>query len=324
MNRLRIIPLDEMVVFPGMPVTLPVDVGSDDRVLLVPRQDNTYAKVGVEAEVSERVRLAGRGLAVSLMPLHRATLGGAAADQDGVLRVDFEARPDLVPAAALTRELEREYRAVVDEILELRGDDGRIRAFVRSITDAGALADTAGYSPDLNFTQKLQLLETFDVVERLRLAVQFQRERLAELQVRKRIRDDVEDGAQKQQREYFLRRQMDAIRKELGETEGSIIEEYRKKISEAKMPDAVEKQAERELSRLEKMGESNAEASMIRTYLDWLLAVPWSNRSEERLDPKYAREVLDADHAGLDDVKRRITEYLAVRKLRAERGLVAN
>src|SRR5205814_130065 len=190
---------------------LPVDVGGDERVLLVPRQHQTYARVGVVAEVSERVRLAGRGFAVSLMGLHRATLGGAAAEQDGVLRVDYEARPDQAPAATLTRELEREYRAVVDEILELRGDDGRIRAFVRSITDAGALADTAGYSPDLNFAQKLQLLETFDVVDRLTLALQFQRERLAELQVRKRIHDDVEDGAQKQQREYFLRRQMDAI-----------------------------------------------------------------------------------------------------------------
>src|SRR5439155_18662649 len=121
------IPLDEEVVFPGMPVTLPVDVGSDARVLLVPRQQSTYSRVGVVAEVSDRVRLAGRGLAVSLMALHRATPGAAAADEDGVLRVDVEARPDHAPATTtLTRELEREYRAVVDEILELRGDDGRI------------------------------------------------------------------------------------------------------------------------------------------------------------------------------------------------------
>src|SRR5712664_2108752 len=321
MNRLRIIPLDEMVAFPGMPVTLPVDVGSDARVLLVPRRENTYARVGVVAEVSERVRLAGRGLAVSLMALHRAIPGAAGADEDGVLRVDFEPRPDHAPAAGLTRELEREYRAVVDEILELRGDDGRIRAFVRSITDAGALADTAGYSPDLNFGQKLQLLETFDIVERLTLALEFQRERFAELQVRKRIKDDVEDGAQKQQREYFLRRQMDAIRKELGESDGSVSDEYRQKISNAGMPDAVRQQAERELSRLERMGDSNAETAMIRTYLDWLLAVPWAKRSEERLDPLHARTVLDADHEGLDDVKRRITEYLAVRKLRTDRGM---
>jgi ATP-dependent Lon protease len=324
MNRLRIIPLDETVVFPGMPVTLPVDVGSDARVLLVPRRDNTYASVGVVAEVSERVRVAGRGLAVSLMALHRAAPGAAAADEDGVLRVDVDVRPDQPPATSLTRELEREYRAVVDEILELRGDDGRIRAFVRSITDAGALADTAGYSPDLNFTQKLQLLETFDVVDRLTLALQFQRERLAELQVRKRIHDDVEDGAQKQQREYFLRRQMDAIRKELGENDGSVVDEYRQKISSAGMPDSVAQQAEREVSRLERMGDSNAESAMIRTYLDWLLSVPWAKRSEERLDPVHAREVLDADHEGLDDVKRRITEYLAVRKLRSDRGMTEN
>ena len=129
MNRLRIIPLDEEVVFPGMPVTLSADVGSDTRVLLVPRQQSTYARVGVVAEVSERVRLAGRGLVVSLMALHRAIPGVAGTDQDGALRVEFESKPDQTPPATLTRELEREYRAVVDEILELRGDDGRIRAF---------------------------------------------------------------------------------------------------------------------------------------------------------------------------------------------------
>ena len=321
MNRLRIIALDDTVVFPGMPITLPVDVGRDERVLLVPRHGNTYGSVGVVAEVSDRVRLAGRGVAATLTGLHRGVPGAASTDSDGVLRVDVEARPDVTPPGTLTHELEREYRAVVDEILELRGDDGRIRAFVRSITEAGALADTAGYSPDLNFNQKRQLLETLDVVERLKLALQLQRERLAELQVRKRIHDDVEDGAQKQQREYFLRRQMEAIRKELGEEDGSVVEEYRKKVADAGMPDAVREQAERELGRLERMGESNAESGVIRTYLDWLLAVPWSARSEERLDPSFAREVLDADHEGLDDVKKRITEYLAVRKLRSERGM---
>ena len=255
------------------------------------------------------------------MPLHRGVPGAAQTGPDGVLRVEVDERPDLTPPASLTRDLEREYRAVVEEILELRGDDGRISAFVRSITHPGALADTAGYSPDLNIEQKLELLETLDVVERLTLALRLQQDRLAELHVRKRIREEVESGAQKQQREYLLRRQMDAIRKELGESEGSVAEEYRTKIAAAGMPEPVQKQAERELARFERMGESNAEGSMIRTYLDWLLAVPWSKRSEERLDPQHAREVLDADHAGLDDVKRRITEYLAVRKLRAERGL---
>src|SRR6185436_6812205 len=321
MADLRLVPLDDVVVFPGMSVTLPADVSGDARVFLIPRRGSGYAKVGVVADVTERAAIAGRAVA-SFLPRHRAVPGAAHTGADGVLRVAVDERPDADPAPAQTRELDREYRAVVEEILELRGDDGRISAFVRSITHAGALADTAGYSPDLNFEQKIELLETLNVVDRLKLALRLQQERLTELHVRQRIRSEVESGTQKQQREYFLRRQMDAIRKELGENEGSIFEEYRQKIADAQMPETVQKQAERELGRLEKMGESNAEASMIRTYLDWLLAVPWSKRSEERLDPKFAREVLDADHAGLDDVKRRITEYLAVRKLRAERGLV--
>ena len=320
MALLKLIALDDVVVFPGMPVTLQADVEGDNRVFLIPQRGSGYAKVGVVAEVTERVALGGRRVA-SFMPLHRGLPGAAQAEAAGALRVEVEERKDAPSPASVAPELEREYRAVVEEILELRGDDGRISAFVRSITDPGALADTAGYSPDLNFEQKLELLETLDVAERLSLALRFQQERLAELRVRKRIREEVESGTQKQQREYLLRRQMEAIRKELGETEGPVAEEYRRKIAAAGMPEAVQKQAERELSRFERMGESNAEGSMIRTYLDWLLAVPWSRKSEERLDPQHAREVLDAEHAGLEDVKRRITEYLAVRKLRAERGL---
>src|SRR5207237_1171324 len=131
----------------------------------------------------------------------------------------------------------------------------------------------------------------------------------------------VESGAQRQQREYILRRQMDSIRKELGEDDASAADDYRTKIAEAELPGAVREQAEREVARLERMGDQNGESQMIRTYLDWLLAVPWGKRSDERLDPAHAREVLDADHAGLDDVKERIVEYLAVRKLREERGI---
>jgi len=321
MANFRLIALDDTVVFPGVPVTLSVDPGDDTRVLLVPRRGHDYAKVGVVAEISERVHLAGRGIAVSLKGLHRAVPGAAASDRDGHLRVEADEYPDVTPPATLTRALELEYRAVVEELLQLRGDDGRISAFVRSITSPGALADTCGYSPDLTVDQKIDLLETIDVVERLTLAVRLQKERLTELQLRKRIREDVDSGAQKQQREYFLNRQMDAIRKELGQNEASVADEYRKKIAAAAMPPKIQEQAERELARFERMGDANAESSMIRTYLDWLLAVPWAKRSEERLDPSYARQVLDADHAGLDDVKSRITEYLAVRKLRADRGL---
>ena len=269
----------------------------------------------------DRVRLPGGLRAVTINGLHRGVAGAAHTDPAGDLRVEVEERPDDEPVDGRTRELEREYRGVVEEILELRGDDGRISAFVRSITEPGVLADTAGYSPDLSYEQKVELLATLDVTERLEKAVRFQRERLAELDVRKRIRDDVQSGAEQQQREYFLRKQMESIRKELGEDEGSIVDEYRKKIDDAGMSDEVKEQAERELGRLERMGDSSGEASMIRTYLDWLISVPWGERSEERLDPVHAREVLDNDHAGLGDVKERITEYLAVRKLRQERGI---
>ena len=319
--RLLLVPLEDIVVFPNMNVTLTVDVGDEDRVLLVPKHDDEYAKVGTVAEVTDRIRLPGGGRAVALNGLHRGVAGAAGSDSQGRLFVDVEERLDEESADGRIRELEREYRAVVEEILELRGDDGRIAAFVRSISEPGALADTTGYSPDISFEQKVQLLETTDVRERLELALELQRERLALMQIRKRIQEDVESGVDKQQREYILRRQLDSIRKELGEDEGSVVEEYRQKIVDAAMPENVLEQAEREVSRLERMGDQSPEASMIRNYLDWLLAVPWSKRSEERLDPLFTREVLDADHAGLDDVKKRIVEYIAVAKLRKERGV---
>ena len=321
MTTLLLVPLEDAVVFPNMTLTLPVDVGEEERVFLVPRHENEFGTVGTVAEVVDRVRLPGGLRAVTINGLHRGVAGAAHTDPAGDLRVEVEERPDDEPVDGRTRELEREYRGVVEEILELRGDDGRISAFVRSITEPGVLADTAGYSPDLSYEQKVELLATLDVTERLEKAVRFQRERLAELDVRKRIRDDVQSGAEQQQREYFLRKQMESIRKELGEDEGSIVDEYRKKIDDAGMSDEVKEQAERELGRLERMGDSSGEASMIRTYLDWLISVPWGERSEERLDPVHAREVLDNDHAGLGDVKERITEYLAVRKLRQERGI---
>ncbi len=321
MEKMRLIALDDTVVFPSMTVTLPLDPGDAGPVLLLPRHDNEYAKVGTIADVVERLRLPGGASAAVLTGRHRGIPGKAETDAHGNLQVEVEPHPDETPPPARTQALEREYRAVVEEILDLRGADDRVRAFVRAITEPGALADTSGYSPDLTFAQKVELLETLDVVARLELALRLQRERLADLQLRKRIREDVESGAQKQQREYLLRKQLESIRKELGEDAGSVIEEYRQKIAEAGMPEAVRQQAERELGRLERMGESSPESSMIRTYLDWLIAVPWSKRSEERLDPVYARKVLDEDHAGLDDVKKRITEYLAVRKLRAERGV---
>jgi len=321
LSDLLLIPLEDSVVFPNMTVTLPVEVGEAERVFLVPVRDGEFAGVGTVAEVTGKMRLPGGGSAVTLTGVHRGIAGAAHSAPDGRLWVEVDERPDEQPPRVRTAELEREYRAVVEEILDLREADSRVHDFVRSITEVGALADTSGYAPDISFAEKVELLEKVDVVERLELSLRLQRERLAELQVRRRIREDVESGAQKQQREYILRRQLDSIRKELGEDDGSASEEYRTRIAEADMPEAVREQAEREVARLERMGDQSGESQMIRTYLDWLLAVPWGKRSEERLDPGHARVVLDADHAGLEDVKDRIVEYLAVRKLRQDRGI---
>src|SRR5262245_32332572 len=178
-----------------MNVTLTVDVGDETRVLLVPKHEGEYASVGTVAEVTDTVRLPGGGRAVALNGLHRGVAGAAETDSRGRLFVEVEERLDDVPTDGKIRELEREYRAVVEEILELRGDDGRIAAFVRSISEPGALADTSGYSPELTFEQKVELLEAVDVYERLARALELQRERLALMQVRKRIQEGVESAS---------------------------------------------------------------------------------------------------------------------------------
>jgi ATP-dependent Lon protease len=321
MTSLLLLPLDDTVVFPTMDVTLPVDAGDEERVLLIPRHEGEFAKVGTIAEVTDRVRLPGGGRAVTLSGVARGIAGAAHTDHAGRLRIEVTEHPDDVPVDGRTRTAEREYRAVVEEILELRGADDRVAQFLRAIVEPGSLADTIGYAPDVTFEQKVQVLETLDVTERLELAVKIQRERLVELQLRRKIREEVRDGAEQQQREYFLRKQMESIQRELGEDSASVVEEYRTKIAEAGMPEAVAEQANKELGRLERMGEQSAEASTIRSYLDWLIGMPWSKQSDEKLDPVGAREVLDADHAGLEDVKDRIVEYLAVKKLRVEREI---
>src|SRR5437870_1765786 len=182
LSTLLLVPLDDIVVFPNMNVAIAADVGDEERVLLVPRHEGDHAKVGTVAQVADHVRLPGGGHAVNLVGLHRGIAGAAHTDAQGRLRVEVDERPDEEPPRAKTIELEREYRAVVEEILSIRGDDGRISAFVRAIRETGALADTAAYAPELTFEQKIELLSKVDVVERLELSLALQRERLAELQ----------------------------------------------------------------------------------------------------------------------------------------------
>ena len=321
-SRLLLVPLDDAVVFPGMSLTLAVDAGEEERVLLVPRHEQDFANVGTVAEVADRVRLPGGARAVALQGLHRGVAGAAHTLPDGRLFVEVEEQPDPTsPSTAAPATWSASIARWSRRSSSCAAMTAASRPSCAASPSRARWPTPRGYSPDICYENKVELLQTLDVTERLELALKFQRERLAELQVRKRIREDVESGAEKQQREYFLRKQMESIRKELGEDDASVVEEYRTKIEEAGMPEAVREQAEKELGRLERMGEQSAESSVIRTYLDWLIAVPWSKRSDERLDPAHAREVLDADHAGLEDVKDRIVEYIAVKKLRQERGI---
>ena len=225
------------------------------------------------------------------------------------------------PATERTRALAREYRATIEGIVEARGVPA-IAEFLRGINEPGQMADTAGYSPDLSFEQKVEILETLDVEARLELVLGWARDTLAETELKEKIREDVTDSLEQRQREAILREQMSAIRKELGE-DGSedVIQTFRDKIASAGMPDDVREQAERELGRLERTSEQSPEYGWIRTYLDWMTELPWDVRTDDNLDIVEARRILDEDHEGLEDVKDRIVEYLAVRKLRADRGL---
>jgi ATP-dependent Lon protease len=330
---LPLLPLQTGVVLPHMVVTLTLETpearpaidaarSAEDTLLLVPRtQGGAYARVGTVAVIEEMGQTPGGVDAVVIRGLHRAVIGSGVAGTGEAIWVQVEPRPDPESVTERVEQLAREYRATVESIVESRGIP-QLAEFLRGIEEPGALADMAGYSPDLSFDQKVQVLETLDVEQRLVLVLAWAKETLAESALKDKIRTEVAEGMQRNQREYILRQQLEAIRKELGEDgDENVAEEYRKKIETAGMPEGVKAQAERELERLERTSAQNPEYGWIRTYLDWLVEIPWSNRTEDNFDITEARRILDEDHTGLADVKDRIIEYLAVRKLRAERGL---
>jgi len=329
---LPLLPLTSGVVLPGMVVTLTIESdearraltaseSSGGELLLVPRIGSTYAKIGTVAKVEDVGRLRSGLEALVIRGIERAVVGTGVAGTGEATWVQVEPRPDPEDVSERGRELAREYRAVLESIVEARGVP-EVAEFLRGISDPGQIADTAGYSPDLSIEQKVEVLETLDVEQRLEKVLDWAKEVLAELELKDKIRSDVRDGMEKNQREYILRQQMDAIRKELGDESGEgIVEEYRKKIADANMPEGARKEAERELGRLEAMSEQSPEYGWIRTYLDWMTEIPWDVRTEDNLEIGAARAILDEDHTGLSDVKDRIVEYLAVRKLRQERGL---
>ena len=331
-QALPMLPLTTGVVLPGMVVTLTIESdearaavgaaaeGDDALLMTVPRVDGRYARVGVVAKIEDVGRLRSGVEAVVIRGLRRASVGLGVPGTGEATWVQIGPEPE-EPVSERARELAREYLGAVQAITEARGVPA-VADVLRGVTDPGQLADMSGYSPDLSFEQKVEVLETLDVEARLEKVLRWAKDTLAEVQVRERIRDEVAGSLEERQREMLLREQMAAIRKELGEdgTE-DVLEEYRTKIADAGMPEDVRSQADRELGRLERTSEQSPEYGWIRTYLDWLLDVPWSSKTEDNLDIGSAREVLDADHEGLRDVKDRILEYLAVRKLRSERGL---
>ena len=331
-RALPLLPLTTGVVLPGMVVTLTVEspearaavdaASQDDErlLLLVPRVDERYASVGTIATIEDVGQLRGGTEALVIRGLHRAVLGLGVPGTGEATWVQAEPVTEPEPTAR-ARELSREFRAVIETIVEARGVPA-VAEFLRGIDDPGQIADTSGYSPDLSFERKVEVLETVDVEARLDKVLAWAKDTLAELELKQKIRSEVGEHLEQRQREVILREQMSAIRKELGE-DGSedVVEQYRQKIERAGMPEGAKAEAERELGRLERTSEQSPEYGWIRTWLDWMTELPWSERTDDNFDIPEARRILDEDHEGLGDVKDRILEYLAVRKLRAERGL---
>jgi ATP-dependent Lon protease len=297
---------------------------SGGTLLLVPHIDGRYGSVGVVAEVVERGELPGGLPALVVAGQSRALIGTGVPGTGAALWVEAELVEEPVTEDERTTQLAREYRAVLENILLSRGA-GRIAAQLREVSEPGRLADLSGYSTDLTLAQKVQVLETIDVAQRLALVLAWAKETLGELTLRERIKSDVEEGMEKSQREFLLRRQLEAIRKELGqlgEAEEGAPDDYRARVAATELSEKVREAIEREIDKLERTSEQSPEHGWIRTWLDTVLEIPWGVESEDRLDVPAAAAILDEDHDGLADVKERILQHLSVRKLQSERGLV--
>jgi ATP-dependent Lon protease len=338
---LPVLPLDDEVVLPGMVV--PVDLSDSEvraaidaaesssrasgrnkpRVLLVPRIDGRYGAVGVQAVVEQVGRLPGGEPAAVVRGVSRMRVGTGTTGPGAALWVEA-ITVDTVPVSERAHELAKEYKALATTILQKRGA-WQVVDQVNQIDDPSVLADSSGYTPWLSAAQKVELLEATDPADRLARLVEWSREHLAELDVAETIRKDVQEGMEKQQREFLLRQQLAAVRKELRELNGDSAEteeeDYRARVEAADLPGKVREAALKEVDKLERTSDQSPETGWIRTWLDTVLDIPWNERTEDNYDITGARAVLDADHTGLDDVKDRIIEHLAVRKRRQDKGL---
>jgi len=332
---LPLLPLKSGVALPGMVFTLALESdeakaavkaaeSANGQLLLVPHIEGRYSSVGVIGELTDPGTLPGGFDAVAIRADLRAAIGTAVPGTGEALWVEAVPIVEGEPSDTAV-ELAREYRAVLENILLSRGA-GSVAAQLREITEPGRLADVAGYSPDLSLLQKVEVLETVDVEERLRLVLGWARDTLADLTLRERIKTDVEEGMEKTQREFLLRRQLEAIRKELGQLgagDEDDADDYRTKLAERNLPEHVQVAVKREIDKLDRTSDQSPEIGWIQTWLDTVFELPWGVESEDSLEIGEASRVLDADHDGLIDVKERILEHLAVRKLQAERGLVS-
>ncbi|MGF1596511.1 MAG: endopeptidase La [Acidimicrobiales bacterium] len=344
-ETLPILPLPDGVVLPDMVVTIAlqspeaatvVEAASDGRLLLVPRIDGRFATIGVTATIVDADHerpageRAGRLPTVTIKAERRALVGAGVVGPSPVLRV--EARPIVDPEPTPEIDaLAAGYRAAASTLLDRLG--GRpLAGALRELTTPGALADSIAYWPELSLERRVQLLETVDLAARLRLATSWVKEALAEYEVSEHIRQEVSDDLDKGQRQAILRRQLAAIRAELGDGDDDVVERYRARLAELvdgdgdgagepAIGEATATAIGREIDRLERTGNESMEANWIRTWLDTVFELPWAERRPERLDLDEARGILDADHTGLQEVKDRLVEHLAVRKLRAERAV---
>lgn len=329
-QNLPVLFLTDPIVLPGMVVPIELDESAQaaidaaqaaktGSVLVAPRLDEGYASYGVVATIEQVGRMRGGAPAAVLKAERRARIGHGVTGPGAALWVEAELVEAVEPDER-TIELAAEYKKLVVAVLQRR-EAWQIIDIVNQLDDVEAIADTAGYAPYLSDDQKRELLETPDVTVRLTKQIDWIKDHIAEVEVTDKISEDVRDGMEKSQREFLLRQQLNAIRKELGEDEPDGADDYRARVENADLPENVRAEALREVGRLERASDQSPESGWIRTWLDTVLDLPWAVKSEDSTDVSAARAVLDADHHGLDEVKDRMVEYLAVRSRRAARGL---
>jgi len=328
-KRLPVLFLD-LVLLPGMVVPIELDEPAQaavdaaraadlDEILVAPRLDDRYASYGVVVALEKVGTFRGGGPAALLRTGGRARIGSGVTGPGAALWVEVEPVEEAEPTA-LARELAADYKRLVIAVLQKR-EAWQIIDTVNAIDDPSTLADTAGWAPYLSTDRKRELLETPDVERRLELLVEWTGDYLAEAEVSDKISEDVRESVEKRNREYLLREQLRAIRKELGEEDADGSDDYRARVEAADLPEAVREAALREVDKLERSSDQSPEGGWIRTWLDTVLELPWGTRTQDSTSLTEARAVLDADHHGLDEVKERIVEYLGVRSRREERGL---